>query len=114
MAYLERRRNLWYAVLTVPADVREKLGKLRFVQSLGTPLKNTAEREAAPLIAKLKAQIAEARGNADALTEEALRWQRHLDLQTQSAKGGSIPRSATHHQEQENRRQARRKLALYP
>jgi integrase len=86
MPYLEKRRNLYYAVLTIPEDVREKLGKMRFVQSLGTPIKSVAEREAAPLIGKWKAMIAEARGNTDALTEEALRWQRHLTLQQQPSK----------------------------
>lgn len=86
MSYLEKRRNLYYAVLTIPEDVREKLGKLRFVQSLGTPIKSVAEREAAPLVGKWKAMIAEARGNTDALIEEALRWQRHLTLQQQPSK----------------------------
>lgn len=87
MSYLEKRRNLYYAVLTIPEDVREQFGKIRFVQSLGTPIKTIAEREAAPLIGKWKALIAQARGNADALTEEALRWQRHLTLQQKPPKG---------------------------
>ena len=87
MAYLEKRRNLYYALLTIPEDVREKFGgKLRFVQSLGSPIKSVAEREAAPLIGKWKAMIEEARGNTNALTEEALRWQRHLQTQQQAAR----------------------------
>lgn len=88
MPYLEKRRNLYYAKLTIPEDVREKLGnKLRFFKSLGTPIKSVADREAAPLIGKWKAMIAEARGNTDALTEEALRWQRHLTFQRNPPKG---------------------------
>lgn len=89
MSYLERRRNLWYAVLTIPSDVREKLGKLRFVQSLGTADKGKAQRESLPLIAKWKAQIAEARGETDAIAEEARRWQRHLTLQRTGAESGN-------------------------
>lgn len=81
MAYIERRRNLWYALLTVPADVRGKLGKLRFVQSLGTPDKTQASILAAPLLARWKAEIREARGTTNALTEEANRWRRHLSDQ---------------------------------
>lgn len=78
MNHIEKRRNLWYATLTIPADAREKLGKLRFVQSLKTANKHEALAEAAPLIAKWRAMIKQARGNRDALSEEALRWKRHL------------------------------------
>lgn len=89
MSYLERRRNLWYAVLTIPADSREVLGKMRFVQSLGTSDKREAQRRVLPLIAKWKAMIAEARGERDALAEEAKRWQRHLSVQEAAAKSGN-------------------------
>lgn len=82
MAYIERRRNLWYALLTIPEDVRGKLDKLRFVQSLGTPDKAEAMILAAPLLAKWKAEIREARGAHNALTEEANRWKKHLLRQT--------------------------------
>lgn len=82
MAYIERRRNLWYALLTIPEDVRGKLDKLRFVQSLGTPDKAEAMILAAPLLAKWKAEIREARGATNALTEEANRWKKHLLRQT--------------------------------
>lgn len=88
MSYLERRRNRWYAVMTIPEDVRHVLGKIRFVQSLGTPDKRKADQEKLPLIAKWKAMIAEARGEKDALTEEAKRWQRHLSMQETSAQSG--------------------------
>ncbi len=88
MSYLERRRNRWYAVMTIPEDVRHVLGKIRFVQSLGTSDKRKADQEKLPLIAKWKAMIAEARGEKDALTEEAKRWQRHLSMQETSAQSG--------------------------
>lgn len=78
MPYIERRRNLWYALLTIPEDVREKLGKLRFIQSLGTPDKAEAMILAAPLIGKWKAMIREARGATNAVTEEANRWKRNF------------------------------------
>ena len=84
MSHLERRRNLWYAVLTVPVDAREKLDKMRFVKSLGTADKRQAQIEAAPLVAKWKAEIRQARGKRDALTEEAMRWKRHLREQQDS------------------------------
>lgn len=82
MSHLERRRNLWYALLTIPKDVRHKFDhKIRFVESLGTPDKVDAAIRAAPLLAKWKASIREARGATNALTEEALRWQKHLTTQ---------------------------------
>ena len=93
MSYLERRRNLWYAVLTIPEDARDALGKIRFVQSLGTPDKRKADQEKLPLIAKWKAMIAEARGEKDALTEEAKRWQRHLSVQETLAQSSEIGRA---------------------
>ena len=81
MPYIERRRNLWYALLTIPEDVREKLGKLRFIQSLGTPDKTEATILAAPLIGKWKAMSREARGVTNALNDEANRWKRHFATQ---------------------------------
>ncbi len=72
--YIERRRNLWYAVLTIPEDVRPALGKLRFVQSLGTSDKHRAKVIAAPVLAGWRALIRQERGEGDAVTTEALRW----------------------------------------
>ena len=62
MSHLERRRNLWYATLVIPADVRERLGKFKFIQSLGTPDKRQAEALKAPVVAKWKAVIRRERG----------------------------------------------------
>ncbi len=81
MSYLERRRNLWYAVLTIPKDAREKLGRMRFIQSLGTPDKAKANILAAPILARWKAMIREARGATNAVAEEARRWKQALEEQ---------------------------------
>jgi integrase len=81
MAHLERRRQLWYAILTIPADLREHFGKLRFIQSTGTPDKRTAEIVAAPLVARWKALIQQARGVTNPLLAEALKWKRDIESQ---------------------------------
>lgn len=72
--HIERRRNLWYATLTVPAELRGKLEKHKFIQSLGTPDRRIALARAAPLIATWRAIIRRERGEVDAVTAEALRW----------------------------------------
>lgn len=81
MDHIELRRNIWYAVLTVPSDVRATLGKLRFVKSLRTPDRRAAIRLARPLVAAWKAQIMQARGETEALNgfaEEVLAWREQL------------------------------------
>ncbi len=78
MSYIERRRNLFYATLVIPPDVRERLGKFKFIQSLGTPDKRKAEALAAPVVAKWKAIIRRERGEGDALVNEALKWREVL------------------------------------
>ena len=62
MQHLEKRANTFYAVLTVPADVRHLVGKLRFIQSTQTGDKAQARLRAAMLVAGWKAQIVKARG----------------------------------------------------
>jgi hypothetical protein len=62
MPNIERRANRWYATLHVPPDVREALGKSKFLQSLKTTDKRIAERRAGVLIPVWKEQIAAARG----------------------------------------------------
>ena len=61
---IARRFNRLFAVLDVPKDVRPKLGKTRFVQSLGTSDMATAERVAGPLLSAWRRAIVEARGQA--------------------------------------------------
>ncbi|MFB3134459.1 MAG: DUF6538 domain-containing protein, partial [Rhodospirillales bacterium] len=81
-SYIERRRRLWYAKLNIPEDVRDVLGKMRFVQSLKTDSMSTAARHAVPLIARWKMQIDQARankaGNRDPLEDEARSWREAL------------------------------------
>lgn len=62
MSHIEKRANLYYATLTVPADVRPTLGKLRYVQSTQTSSRPEALVRAALLVAGWKAEIAKARG----------------------------------------------------
>lgn len=62
MKNAEKRANLWYAVLTIPEDVRHIIGKLRFVQSTQTGDKAEAALRVALLVAGWKAEIAKARG----------------------------------------------------
>jgi integrase len=80
--YLEQRANLWYAVVIIPKDVREILGKFKFIQSLGTPNRREALMRSAPLVALWKSQIDEARGNTGAVADEALRWKGYLATAT--------------------------------
>lgn len=76
--YLERRRRRWYAKLTVPEDVRDVIGKLRFVESLKTESRSVAEQRALLVIHKWKSEIDRARaakaGQLDTLEEEAREW----------------------------------------
>ena len=63
MKHLEKRANLYYAVLTVPHDVRPVVGKLRFVRSTQTDDKAEAALRAALLVAGWRAEITKARGS---------------------------------------------------
>ena len=80
--YIERRRRRWYAKLTVPEDVRDEIGKLRFVKSLETESKSVAEQRARLLVHGWKSEIARARavksGEADPVEEEAREWRSKL------------------------------------
>jgi integrase len=62
MSYLEKRANLFYALLTVPPDVRHVIGKVRFVQSLKTGNKAEAALRASVLVGQWKGEITKARG----------------------------------------------------
>lgn len=63
MRHIEKRANLYYAVLTIPAEVRHLMGdRLRFVKSTETSDKAEAALRAAVLVAGWKADIARARG----------------------------------------------------
>lgn len=69
--YIEKRGNLWYATLHIPAKLRGQLGRVKFIQSLHTASKREAEDLARPLIAGWKAQIRQAGGQPNAVLQEA-------------------------------------------
>ena len=77
--YLQLRRRLWYALHEIPLDVRSILGKPRFVRSLDTDNRKTAERRAVILEQRWKREIEQARGAVvDPLEDDARYWQRVL------------------------------------
>lgn len=78
MSHVEKCRNLWYATLKVPEGLREKVGKTKFKQSLGTADKRRAQALAVPLVALWKARLRQAGGETDAVRREAVRWREVL------------------------------------
>lgn len=76
--HLQKRRRRWYALLDVPKDVQGSIGRIRFLQSLKTESETEAQRRAAPVVAKWRAQIERARaanaGEGDAWEDEARSW----------------------------------------
>jgi integrase len=63
---IQRRHRKLYAIQEVPKDLRQKIGRVRFVQSLDTDSLSVAKRRAAVLIADWKAQIEAARSDKPA------------------------------------------------
>ena len=71
--HIQKRRRLWYAVLDIPKDVRDVIGKPRFVQSLKTDSRSHALSRAAVLVAKWKEEIEAARtGTRDPIERDDL------------------------------------------
>lgn len=62
MKHIEQRANLYYATLTIPADVRHVFGKMKFLQSTQTANKPEAVRRARALVDGWKLEISKARG----------------------------------------------------
>jgi integrase len=86
--YIERRRRVWYALHTVPPRLRKALGKVRFVASLETEDRATAERRAAVLKAQWLSEMAKARtGNGDHVTRDAEFWRKVLEDTPDEQKG---------------------------
>lgn len=57
-SYLQKRVNRWYAVLEIPKPLRPHFGnKARFVQSLETENRQTADRRKLPIVAAWKGRI---------------------------------------------------------
>ena len=86
---IEQRQNTWYAVLTIPPDVRPVLGKLRFCKSTQTGDKVKAQVRAILMVAQWKAEITKVRGtlpNADESFWENMRREyvnaQHRDADT--------------------------------
>lgn len=79
--YMERRRNVWYALLTIPSDVRQHFnGKLRFVQSTKHSDQHKAQVVALELVTQWKRQIAAARNiKIDSGVELALDFKRQIE-----------------------------------
>jgi hypothetical protein len=76
--YLQKRRRLWYAVHEIPADLRRRFGKARFVASLGTDSQSIAKRRVTEFVAKWKRKIADARG--EPVEDDAAWYRRRLRL----------------------------------
>jgi integrase len=76
---IEKRRRLFYAVMSVPRPLRRVVGKDRFVQSLQTDNKATAERRAAVLKLQWLTTLEKARtGTGDHLAKDAEWWRRAI------------------------------------
>jgi integrase len=69
---IETRHRTYFAYLDVPEDVRARLGRRVFRQTLQTDSRSVAERRAPPMIARWKAEIATARGQPG--TDDAAFW----------------------------------------
>jgi integrase len=71
-SYIEKRRQLWYATMKVPAHLHEKVGCTKFLKSLGTADKRRAADLALPLIVQWKKRIKDAERETPGLLDEAL------------------------------------------
>ncbi len=70
---IEQRHGLWYAVVTVPKELRPALGS-KFIQSLKTHERLEAQARAIPLVAQWKREIQKARCQASAKVTTANPW----------------------------------------
>ena len=100
---IEKRQNTWYAVLTIPPDVRPVLGKLRFCKSTKTSDKVKAQVRAILMVAHWKAEITKIRGtlpNADESFWENMRRE-YVNAQQRDADSDTDMQSADwgHHSE---------------
>jgi integrase len=76
--YLEKRRQLYYAVLTVPKSLQADLG-LRFVKSTGTGDRRKAKGIASQIVAGWKLLIEQAKGNDTSVLKRAIQWREELE-----------------------------------
>lgn len=66
MSHLEKRKDRWYAVLTIPEDLRHHYKKIRHVKSTGTADKHKAQTLAYKLVAEWKEEFSILRGETAA------------------------------------------------
>lgn len=67
MQYLKRRRQTWFARVTVPLHLREALGRPEIVRTLGTRDLNEAKRKLHAVVAAIQRDFAAAETNRGAL-----------------------------------------------
>ncbi len=77
--HIEKRRQLWYATLKVPAHLREKVGCTKFLKSLGTADKRKAADLARPYIVQWKKRLKDAERETPGLVGEALAWRAEIE-----------------------------------
>ncbi|OUD10012.1 hypothetical protein BVC71_00370 [Marivivens niveibacter] len=75
MARLEKRRQLWYAVLDVPKDVQSKLGTKRFFKSTKQKDREKAQILASKWDSDWRARIHEARHGKHTISKSALTYE---------------------------------------
>lgn len=76
--YLEQRRQLYYAVLTIPKHIRPILRKNRFIRSTGTSDKLKAQLIAYQYVAGWKLLISQAEGSNSTQLDTATEWLKTL------------------------------------
>lgn len=77
--YLTKRRRGWYAVLEVPDNLRKKVGKVRFFQSLQTESLTEAERKVHAVVGEWKELLEQYRtGQAPSDSLKAMRHHRAI------------------------------------
>ncbi|WP_063331738.1 tyrosine-type recombinase/integrase [Marinomonas sp. TW1] len=80
MSYLEKKRNLYYAVLKIPKELHEHFGKTKFSKSTGEADKRKASHIAMGFVSEWKRQIDMARKRAlDYDTQFALSLRKELE-----------------------------------
>ena len=111
MSHLVMRHNTYYASLAVPKDVRKKLGRARFFQTLKTSSRAVALRRSVPVVAHWKTLIDRARGE-DGVSAEAMIYRDMLrkakDAEEQALIKELVTDKAYEIEEQENTLVAKR------
>ncbi|TPE46656.1 hypothetical protein FJM67_15785 [Maribrevibacterium harenarium] len=85
MSYLEKKRNLYYAILKIPSDLREHFGKTKFSKSTGQADPRKARSIALGFVSEWQKQIQAARKLAlDADLQMALEMRRDIEAAIES------------------------------